>query len=79
MTQPTKQIYLLRVNEFASDAPAGFNVALVVRATCITCARSVAAGAAGAEGTAVWRDPERSTCKEVKQEGINGVVLRSEA
>lgn len=72
MTQPTKQIYLLRMTEHPP-------VALVVRAACITCARAVAAGAAGAEGTAVWRDPERSTCKEVKQEGINGVVLRSES
>lgn len=69
MSGPTKQIYLL-----TSDT-----CAMVVRAACITCARSVAAGAAGAEGPAVWRDPERSTCKEVKQEGINGVVLRSES
>lgn len=69
MTQPTKQIYLLQCD----------TCALVVRAACVTCARAVAAGAAGVEGTAVWRDPERSTCKEVKQEGINGVVLRSDS
>lgn len=66
-----KQIYLLEQHE----AP---RVSMVVRAACETCARSVAAGAAGAEGTAVWRDPERSTCKLVKQEGISGVVLRSD-
>lgn len=64
-----KQIYLLQV----TGGPA-----LVVRAACETCARSVAVAAAGPEGTAVWRDPERSTCKLVKQEGISGVVLRSE-
>lgn len=79
MTGPVKQIYLLRMNEFASDAPAGFNVAMVVRAACETCARSVAAGEAGAEGPAVWRDPERSTCKRVHESGKSGVVLRSES
>lgn len=76
-----KQIYLLeqtQADKSLRDAP-GFTQSMVVRAACVTCARSVAAGAAGAEGTAVWRDPERSTCKEVKQEGINGVVLRSES
>jgi hypothetical protein len=64
-----KQIYLLQV----ADGPA-----LVVRAACETCARSVAVAEAGVEGTAVWRDPERSTCKLVKLEGISGVVLRSD-
>lgn len=53
-------------------------VSMVVRAACETCARSVAAGAAGKEGSLNWRDPERSTCKVVKQDGISGVVLRSE-
>lgn len=75
----TKQIYLLQ--QGPADAlfgGAGWNTAMVVRAACETCARGVAAGAAGAEGPAVWRDPERSTCKRVKEDGISGVVLRSE-
>lgn len=69
----TKQIYLLQETDWATP-----RTALVVRAACETCARSVAAGEAGAEGPAVWRDPERSTCKRVNEDGKSGVVLRSE-
>jgi len=72
-----KQIYYLhqtRPGDFAENE----TTALVVRAACETCARSVAAGEAGAEGPAVWRDPERSTCKRVNEDGKSGVVLRSE-
>lgn len=65
-----KQLYLLQV----ADGPS-----VVVRAACEPCARSVAVAQAGAEGTTVWRDPERSTCKVVKQDGISGVVLRAES
>lgn len=76
----TKQIYLLQHPELPSlgDRLKGYTRALVVRAACETCARSVAAGEAGAEGPAVWRDPERSTCKRVNEDGKSGVVLRSE-
>lgn len=63
-----KQIYLL-------VSP---TVSVVVRAACESCARTVAAQAAGAEGTLVWRDPALTTCKQVKLAGINGVVLRAE-
>lgn len=63
-----KQIYLL-------TCP---TASVVVRAACETCARSVAAATAGAEGTLVWRDAERSTCKRVREAGKSGVVLRSE-
>jgi len=69
----TKQIYLLE--QMYEGCGTG---ALVVRAACETCARSVAAGEAGSEGPAVWRDPERSTCKRVNEDGKSGVVLRSE-
>jgi len=65
-----KQIYLLQT-------PQGLG--MVVRAACETCARGVAAAGAGDEGTAVWRDPERSTCKRVNENGISGVVLRRES
>lgn len=68
-----KQIYLLQVTDGMWT-----DTAMVVRAACETCARSVAVAEAGSEGTAVWRDPERSTCKLVKLEGISGVVLRSD-
>ena len=72
----TKQIYLLEQTD--PDLAFFTTHALVVRAACETCARSVAAGEAGAEGPAVWRDPERSTCKRVNEDGKSGVVLRSE-
>lgn len=73
----TKQIYLLLVNP-SEPYFQGRTRSLVVRAACETCARSVAAGEAGAEGPAVWRDPERSTCKRVYEDGKSGVVLCSE-
>lgn len=73
----TKQIYLLQQTD-TLFCGGGHTCALVVRAACETCARSVAAGEAGAEGPAVWRDPERSTCKRVNEDGKSGVVLRSE-
>lgn len=72
----TKQIYLLEQG-ITGQVP-GYTSALVVRAACETCARSVAAGECGSEGPAVWRDPERSTCKRVNEDGKSGVVLRSE-
>lgn len=75
----TKQIYLLQMVEVGyGTPPPGSTRQLVVRAACETCARSVAAGEAGAEGPAVWRDPNRSTCKRVNEDGKSGVVLRSE-
>ena len=69
----TKQIYLLvqLANLHGTER-------MVVRAACETCARSVAAREAGAEGPAVWRDPTRSTCKRVNEDGKSGIVLRSE-
>lgn len=67
----TKQIYLLR--------PTSTGPSMVVRAACVTCARSAAAAGAGVEGTAYWRDPERTTCDRVREEGISGTVLRREA
>lgn len=80
MTGPVKQIYLLTIIEPEVFARADRDTAaMVVRAACETCARSVAAGEAGGEGPAVWRDPERSTCKRVHESGKSGVVLRSES
>lgn len=76
----TKQIYLLHAVDavFSHQTEQYQSASVVVRAACETCARSVAAGEAGAEGPAVWRDPERSTCKRVNEDGKSGVVLRSE-
>lgn len=55
------------------------SIQMVVRAVCATCARSVAVQAAREEGTAIWRDPEQSTVREIKPDGpVRGVVLRSE-
>ena len=74
----TKQIYLLETEEYCPDAEMFRPIRQVIRAACETCARSVAAGEAKAEGPAVWRDPNRSTCKRVNEDGKSGVVLRSE-
>lgn len=41
------------------------SIALLVRARCISCARDVAAEAAGPEGTRMWRDPELSSVELV--------------
>lgn len=40
-------------------------IALVVRAQCVTCARSIAAENAREEGPRAWRDPSRSTIKQM--------------
>ena len=53
-------------------------ISQVVRAACRACARRVAAENAREEGTALWRDPEQSTVKDLLLTGINGVVLRRE-
>lgn len=53
------------------------SAAMVVRARCITCARSVAVENAGGEGTAVWRDPARSTVELVRETDRSGLILRA--
>lgn len=54
------------------------SAAMVVRARCITCARSVAVENAGIEGTAVWRDSERSTVVLVRETDRPGLILRAD-
>lgn len=71
-TQP-KAIWLIRPVK-GTTGPS-----VVVRAACEQCARSTGAAQAGAEGTAYYRDPERSTVVRVTEEGISGTVLRREA
>lgn len=53
------------------------SAAMVVRARCIICARSVAVENAGNEGTAVWRDPARSTIELVREADRSGLILRA--
>lgn len=65
-----KALYLLEARNGSA--------AMVVRAACPTCARSVAVKHAGTEGTAVWRDPERSTCQQIRETGQSGLILRSD-
>ncbi|MNZ12919.1 hypothetical protein D3C78_298020 [compost metagenome] len=48
----------------------------VVRAACETCARSVAAEAAGLEGTTYWRDPGQTEVAPVLEAGKRGIILR---
>lgn len=42
------------------------SVAMLVRARCISCARSVGVEHAGSEGTRMWRDPEMSSVELVR-------------
>lgn len=53
------------------------SAAMVVRARCITCARSVAAENAGDEGTAVWRDFDRSKIELVRETDRQGLIMRA--
>ncbi|CAB3712177.1 aldehyde dehydrogenase [Achromobacter marplatensis] len=51
---------------------------MVVRAKCVSCARTVAVENAGAEGTAVWRDPDQSSVELVRHDDRPGLILKSE-
>lgn len=53
-------------------------LAAVVRARCLSCARTVAAEHAGAEGTLVWRDPSLSSVELVRETDKPGLILKSE-
>jgi hypothetical protein len=57
---------------------AGDGRAMVVRARCISCARDVAAGNAGAEGTMLWRDPAQSTVELIRPDDKRGLILKAE-
>lgn len=50
----------------------------VVRARCLSCARSVAVEHAGAEGTMVWRDPAKSNVELVRDTDRPTLILRTE-
>lgn len=52
--------------------------AVVVRARCISCARTVAAENAGAEGTLLWRDPAQSTVELIRPDDKSGLILKAE-
>ncbi|WP_313397133.1 hypothetical protein [Stutzerimonas nitrititolerans] len=52
--------------------------AAVVRARCITCARTVAADNAGAEGTMLWRDPAQSKIELIRPDDKSGLILKAE-
>lgn len=52
--------------------------AMVVRARCLSCARSVAVENAGPEGTRVWRDPALSTVELVPESDKSGLILKTE-
>ena len=53
------------------------SVAMIVRARCLTCARSVAVENAGDEGTSVWRDPARSDVDLVRETDRPGLIMRA--
>lgn len=52
--------------------------AAVVRARCISCARTVAAENAGGEGTMLWRDPAQSTVELIRPDDKSGLILKTE-
>lgn len=68
-----KAIYLIRPTA-GTTGPS-----VVVRAACVQCARSAGAAQAQSEGTAYYRDPERSSVVQVTETGKSGTVLRREA
>lgn len=68
-----KAIFLIR------PMPGHTGPSVVVRAACLQCARSAGAAQAGAEGTAYYRDPQRTSVVRVVEEGKSGTVLRREA
>ena len=49
---------------------------VLVRAQCMSCARSRAAEEAGDEGPMVWRDPEQSEVEVLRTDGKVGVIMR---
>ena len=51
---------------------------MVLRAQCISCARTVAVGHAGQEGTRVWRDPTLSSVELVREMGKTALILRAD-
>ena len=64
---------------FMLKATGGAGCAVVVRARCITCARTVAAENAGPEGTMIWRDPAQSTVELIRPDDKRGLVLKAES
>lgn len=56
----------------------GGSRAVVVRAKCTSCARTVAVENAGAEGTVLWRDPNLSSVELVRESDKPGLILKSE-
>lgn len=52
--------------------------AVVVRAKCLSCARTVAVQNACAEGTMVWRDPAQSTVELMRPDDKPAMILRIE-
>ena len=53
-------------------------IVLLVFAKCITCARNLAADCAGAEGTAIWRNPAKSTVEVLREPHAAQIIIRSE-
>lgn len=49
----------------------------VVRARCITCARSVAADSPGPEGPMLWRDPAQSTVELIRPDDKPALILKA--
>jgi hypothetical protein len=52
--------------------------AVLVRAKCLSCARTVAVQNAGSEGTMIWRDPAQSTVELIRPDDKPAMILRSE-
>ncbi len=52
-------------------------ISLLVRGKCLSCARNLAADAAGTEGPATWLDGNRSTIEVLRPDDRSGVLMRT--
>ena len=67
------ELYLLtNTEETGWDENAGF----VIREESAVAARKIAAQKAGDEGAELWLDVKKSSCKTLKQEGTEGMILQ---
>lgn len=53
------------------------SVIIVVAAKCLTCARRLAADAAGKEGPRMWLDSAKSTCAVLHENMAPQIITRS--
>ena len=53
------------------------SIVIVLAAKCLSCARNIAANAAGPEGPRMWLDPAKSTCEVLRENMAPQIITRS--